>query len=188
MTPQRLKAVLLLVAIVASGLALLSWTQAWFDLTLTDAQALTVRGDVAAPAVSALALSGLVLVGALAIAGPVFRVVLGVLGLLLGATIALSAALALADPALAARPVVTEATGIAGDAPVVALVAAVTVGAWGWVALAAGLLLALDGLATAVTARRWPGSSRRYRSVRVVREDGNPVDDWDSLSEGHDPT
>ena len=49
-------------------------------------------------------------------------------------------------------------------------------------------MLVLVGILIAATARRWPGSTRRYNAVAITREDGNPIDDWDSLSEGRDPT
>ena len=188
MTPRRLKLIQLLGGLVAAGLAMLGWTQQWFAVTLSDGRVLEIQGDVAAPAVSALALSGVVLIGALAIAGPVFRVILGVLGAFLGATVVLSAVLALLEPAIASRASITEATGIAGDEAVTTLVASVAVFAWGWVTLAGGVLFVVVGIAVAVSARRWPGATRKYGAVRIAREDGNPVDDWDSLSEGRDPT
>jgi len=188
MTSRRLKLVLLLAGLAASGLALLAWTQQWFGVTLTDGRVLEVLGDTAAPAVSALALSGVVLVGALAIAGPVFRVILGILGSLIGFTIGFSAVLALLEPATASRALITEATGIAGNDAVTSEVTDVAVLPWGWVAVVAGVLLVIVGVLIAASARRWPGSTRRYNAVTVTREDGNPIDDWDSLSEGRDPT
>ena len=190
MTPRRLKSSALVAGIALSGLVLLAFTQEWFSDTVTEGPTLSVAGDVAAPALATLALSGLVLAGALAIAGPFFRVVLGVLQSLLGATILLSAVLALAAPAEASASVVTDATGVAGEEAATTLVASLTVGLWGYVGAVAGALLVVLGILIVVTSRRWPSAGRKYGATRVEATDaeGNPVDTWDALSDGHDPT
>jgi len=189
MSARRLKLSILLAGLALNAVIVLAWTQLWITVVLDDGQVLDVAGDVAAPAVSTLALSGLVLVGALAIAGPVFRVVLGVLQSLLGATITLSGAIALLAPAAASSAVVTAATGVAGAETVGALVATATLTAWAWVATAGGVLLVALGVATVATARRWPDSSRKYSALRTEPvESGDPVQDWDTLSSGDDPT
>jgi len=189
MTPARLKLLLLLAGVAFSGLALLSWTQPWFTLTLVDSQSLSVTGETAAPALTALALTGLVLVGALAIAGPFFRVVLGSLQALLGFTVGFSAVLAILDPVVASGADVTAATGVSGDL-LVNEVASYDGTAWPWFAVAAGALLILTGFAVVATAKRWPGTGRKYQAVRVAPADGSrsSVDDWDALSGGNDPT
>jgi hypothetical protein len=188
-TPRRLKLGLLLGGLLLSGVVFLGWTQEWFAIALVDGPTLSVGGDVAAPALSTLALTCLVLLGALSIAGPFFRVVLGVLQLLLGATMVLSGVIALLNPIAASTATITDATGIAGAAPVAALVTSVAVGAWPLVSTIAAALLALLGLAVVVTSRRWPGSSRKYSAVKLVPEgERSTVDDWDALSSGEDPT
>ena len=188
MTPRRLKLVLLLGGLALSGLSVLAWTQSWFLVTLTDGPALSVGGDVGAPALATLALTCLVLNAALSIAGPVFRVILGSLEALLGVTVVLSGVLALADPVKAATASISDATGVAGSHAVAALVASVSITAWPWVATVAGALLVLLGGVVVGSASRWPGSGRKYSAVRIAAEDGSAVDDWDSLSEGNDPT
>ena len=188
MSGRRLKLVLLLAGLGLSGLVFLAWTQTWFGIALDDGPTLTVAGDVAAPALSTLALTCLVLVGALSIAGPVFRVILGVLEAALGVTVVLSGVLALADPVKASSAVVSDATGVAGSESIAGLVASVSIAIWPWVATVAGALLVLLGIAVVATAGRWPGSGRKYSAVRLAPADGDSVDDWDSLSEGHDPT
>ena len=59
MKPARLRLLLILGGIAAAGLALLSWTQTWFDLVLEGGQPLAVAGQAAAPALSALGLAAL---------------------------------------------------------------------------------------------------------------------------------
>jgi len=187
--PRRLKLTLLLASILLSGIIFLAWTQQWFSITLDDGPVLEVDGDVGAPAVSTLALTGLVLIGALAIAGPFFRAVLGVLQALLGATIVLSGVLALMDPVAASSAVITDATAVAGKEAVAGMVASAATTAWPWISTISGALLAVLGVVVLLTGRLWPGSSRKYSAVRTrTVGGGDPVEDWDSLSSGEDPT
>ena len=189
MSPRRLKLSLLLAGIVLSGIIFLAWTQVWFSVTLDDGPVLGVAGDVGAPAVSTLALTGLVLIGALAIAGPFFRAELGVLQALLGATIVLSGVLALMDPTAASAAVITEATAVAGKEAVAGMVASAAVTAWPWISTISGGLLAILGIIVLMTGRLWPVSSRKYSAIRTSPAGGgDPVEDWDSLSSGSDPT
>ena len=189
MSARRIKLTLLLAGIALSGLIFLAWTQQWFSITLDDGPVLRVDGDIGAPAVSTLALTGLVLIGALSIAGPFFRAVLGVLQALLGATIVLSGVLALMDPIAASSAVITEATAVAGKEAVAGMVASAAVTAWPWVSTISGALLTILGVVVLMTGRLWPGSSRKYSAVRTrAVGGGDPVEDWDSLSSGEDPT
>ncbi|MFC6355465.1 Trp biosynthesis-associated membrane protein [Luethyella okanaganae] len=199
MSPKRLKYGTMLLVVLASGLTLLAWTQTWFTVNLAEANdatlALDIPGAVAAPALTAFALSGLALAGALAIAGVVFRTVLGLLEILLGASVFLAAAFAFADPAGSASSAVTAATGVAGRESIASLVVSSSATGWPVVAMIAAPLMVVAGLAAIVTARRWPQSSRRYQAVRLepvepALEDAadHSVDTWDELSRGDDPT
>lgn len=201
---RRIKLALILGVLVASGIALLSWTQVWIlaDVATSGSarDSLEVTGSTASPALTALALAGLALGGALTIAGPVIRVVLGLLEVLLGFSVFLGAFLAVTDPAGASAAAVTAATGISGRESIEAAVIDPTVTAWPFLALAAAVLMALVGVAVVVTARRWPGPTTRYQAVRLepARPAGDDaaaaaptrdaVDDWDELSRGDDPT
>lgn len=201
---RRVKLALILGVLVASGIALLSWTQVWIlaDVATSGSARdhLEVTGSTASPALTALALAGLALGGALTIAGPVIRVVLGLLEVLLGVSVFLGAFLAVSDPAGASAAAVTAATGISGRESIDVAVIDPSVTAWPFVALAAAVLMGLVGVAIVVTARRWPGPTTRYQAVRL--EPARPtdaddageaaprdaVDDWDELSRGDDPT
>ena len=190
MTPARLKLSLILAGAAFSALVMLAWTQDWFVVTLDDGASLPIAGEVAAGGLSALALAGFALVVAISIAGPVFRVILGVLEALLGVAVVASAAVALGNPVGASSPRISEATSIAGEGPIAELVADVSVSVWPAVAIVAGVLLVAVGIAMVLTARRWPGSSRKYQAVRLepATEKRTSVDDWDSLTGGDDPT
>ena len=193
-SPGRLKYVIVLAVIAVSALVLLAWSRDWLVFTLAGGTAdrVTVPGSVAAPALSALALAGIALAAALAIAGPVFRVVLGALQVVLGGCIVLSASLALGDPVAAGARAVTDSTGVDGAESVAALVASTDGGVWPVVTLALGVVAALLGVAVLATFRRWPASSRRYSAVRFEDAPAGgrdaSVSDWDTLSDGRDPT
>lgn len=173
----------------------MAWTQTWLDVELAPGSpttAVTVDGAVAAPALAALALAGLALGAALAIAGLLFRILLGVLNIVLGGCIALSAVLVLNGPVAASEAAVTDVTGIAGSDSIADLVSATSLTPWPVVALATGVLLAVVGVAILVTAQRWPSSSRKYSAARLEPVDGDAmpdsVDSWDDLTRGDDPT
>ncbi len=199
---RRLASIILSAGILVSGMTIVAWTQSWFGVTLVadepGATDVVVGGDVAAGGLAALGLAGLALVGALSIAGPVIRGVLGVLEVLLGATVTLSAILALLSPLVAAGPAITTATAVAGRQSLDELVAGITPTAWPAVTVVLGVSTMVVGVLVVATGRRWPGPSRRYRSTRLESEDvaarGRPASerdassDWDALSDGSDPT
>jgi hypothetical protein len=194
MAGRRLKVLSLIAGIIFSAFTLVAWTQLWFtdsvSETTTSRLALAVTGDVAAPSLSAFSLAGLALVAALTIAGPVLRIVLGILQFAIGSGIVATTAAALANPVAASADAVTKVTGVSGSHSVAALVSASTQTAWPWLALAFGALTAILGIFIAITSRSWPGSSRRYQTAQDAEQgiSSNPVSDWDRLSGGNDPT
>ncbi|WP_136706871.1 Trp biosynthesis-associated membrane protein [Agromyces sp. H66] len=206
MSAAGMKLPALVGTILGAGLALLSWSQTWFELELADAAAsstgeeIAVPGSIASPALAALGLAGLALVAALAIAGPAIRVVLAGLEVILGGCVLLATGLSLGDPIAAVSPAVTDATGVSGAGPTADLVASAVPTAWPAAALVGGVLLVAAGVVVLATGTRWPASARRYRSPRLVEADaGAPaargraasdraIDDWDELSRGDDPT
>jgi hypothetical protein len=183
----RLRTILVIAAL--AGLELAAATQPWWTVHLAS-QSITVAGTDAGSALSSLALTGLALAAALAIAGPVFRFILGILQMLLGFTVILTSALSVADPEKASESLISHATGIAGTESVQALVKGIVLTPWGWVAIVTGVLSFLVGAFLLATFRRWPAASRKYQAVRFESADGkhDAVIDWDSLSDGKDPT
>jgi hypothetical protein len=204
---SRMKLPAIVATVIGSGLALLSWSQTWFELQLTDAsaqssgEAIAVPGSTASPALAALGLAGLALVAALAIAGPAIRIVLGLLEVVLGGCVLLAAWLTLGDPVGAVSPAVTDATGVSGSGPTAELVASADPTAWPVAAIIGGVLLVAAGVVVLSTGTRWPASSRRYRAARLADAEeavsnaargraasDRAIDDWDELSRGDDPT
>jgi hypothetical protein len=168
-------------------LALLDWAGTWITASV-EGTPLAVGGDVAAPAVPALALCGLALAAALSIAGPVFRVMLGLLQVLLGGSIALSGILVLANPVAAAAPAVTARTGVSGVEGVAGLLSDAAVTPLPALALVLGGASTALGVLLLATSRRWPDRTRRFSAVRAEAADGGPIGEWDALSGGDDPT
>jgi uncharacterized membrane protein (TIGR02234 family) len=187
---RTVKYLVLLAILVGSGLVLLASTQDWYSLHLTtasgDTAPVVVPGSTAAPALTALSLAGLALAGALAIGGRVARVVLAVLGLLVGGCLVLSVALAIGSPVHSGITVITKQTGVAGDSSVQRLVASVDGTVWPGVALAGSILVVLAAIAVLVTGAAWPSASRRYQPVRFEQADGTQPDLDELMREGDD--
>ncbi len=190
MNPRTLKLSLIVASVVLSALTLLSWTQHWFTVALNDGQELVIGGDIAAPALSALALAGLVLVGALSIAGVVFRLILASIQILIGVAVVFSAILAIGSPVASSASAISTATGVAGVESVAALVSRTDQTAWPWLTVVFGVLIVVVALLIIGTARLWTSSSRKYQPVRfeAANDTHDAVDDWDALTGGNDPT
>jgi hypothetical protein len=189
MNAKRLRLLTILAIPVMAALTLLSATQLWWTVDVTG-KTLEVAGTVASPALSALALTSFALTAALAIAGPLFRLVLAVLQTLTGITIILAAINSLAEPVATSAVLISEATGVAGNESIAALVDGIAVTGWPTLAIVSGALTALVGVVLLFTVRRWPTASRKYQAVRLDQP-GAPrsaVGDWDALSDGADPT
>jgi len=186
---RRLRLYTIVGIALISALILLTTTQTWWTLHL-DTPDIVVAGTSAAPALSALALTDLALAAALAIAGPVFRLILGILQLLLAFTVVFSTAVSLANPDQQSESLVSKATGVAGDKPIHALIHSVSFTPWGGIAIAVGCLAFLAGVWLLLTFRAWPVASRKYQAVKFARADGprDAVVDWDAMSSGDDPT
>lgn len=152
-----------------------------------DGGALEVPGASAAPALNAIALACIACVGAAALAPRVLRYVLAAVLAVLGAAAGAGAVAVLADPLSAAERSVSTVTGVSGRDSVAALVTAIAPTFWPGVALGAGAALVVLGIAVAATARRWPGTRRRYGAPAPAK-DATPADQWDALSRGTDPT
>lgn len=185
--PGRLRLISMAAIVAEAGIVSLAWSQTWYLLRLPAAE-YSVGGDVAGGALLPLALASLTLVLALTLAGPFFRVVLAVLDALLGVCVVVVAAWSLGDPVRASLPALVDATGIASAQALRDQVDGIVTTAWPVVGLVAGILMIITGLAIAVTSRAWPVPGGKYTRVRMATPDGDPIHDWDSLSEGEDPT
>lgn len=185
---RRLRLATITGMLLLHALSLAVWTGTWITGRVEESP-LAVAGDAAAPALPALALCGLALAAALTIAGPLFRGVLAVLQVLLGFSIALSGWLVLADPATAAAPAVTVRTGISGSAGVAELLEAASATALPVLAVVLGAGSMALGVLLLLTGRQWPARSSRFSAARAESAGAaGPIEEWDLLSDGTDPT
>lgn len=189
------KRVVMLLGVLGAVLALATSTRIWItvqpEVGTVKVPLIEVAGSDASAAIAALAV--VALAGSLAalIAGKVARYIIAGILLLVGGGIAVSAGSVLGNPVSAAAATVGEATGLnaAGGDYHVSL--------WPYVAMLAGVILALNALVLAVAGRTWAGSKKYARDVeagaaaRDSKRASGPIDEidgWDSLSRGDDPT
>lgn len=192
------KSLVLLAVVLAAVVALLSSVQTWVDIKffsgVASVESLATTGQDLSPALTLIALAGLASALVLTIAGPVFRRIIGVLIVLLGAGLTAIAVLTLANPLGGARGSIETVTGISGEAQY-GLVRATVVTAWPTIAALCGFVLVVAGLWVVIFGARWKSGGRKYESGEntgrsAQRESGRSdrISDWDALSDGDDPT
>ena len=191
---RRARSIAVLGFLLGGAIGIISSTQTWLTVTRADGAAeLLVPGASALPLLAPLSLAVLALGAALSIVGPVLRYVFALLAAA-GAVllITMTVPLAFAPPIAAVAPTVTEATGLAGDEAMRDIIAVIAPTAWPSIALVGWALLFAAAVFTLVTARGWKRGGRRYQADADAhnRNDGplDPVDSWDELSHGTDPT
>ena len=208
---RRARLLSVVVTLLCGALGVISSTQTWLTVELQDAarHVLDVPGASAVPVLAPLSLAVLALGAALSIVGLVLRYVFGALAFFIGAVLAwLTARVAFEHPVSAVASVVTESTGIAGEASVAKLVASIDATAWPAVTLVVWAVLIVAGGFVLGTAHTWSRTGRRYRTDEAAKAapaadstarsgDGSrphdaagsrAIDDWDDLSRGEDPT
>jgi hypothetical protein len=184
--PARERLLVVLGALAAGALAVLASTQPFATAVVSGVQKpVIVAGQAAAPALAPLGIVALALGVALTIAGPVARLVLGAVLVLLGVGIVAAALPSVLDDATGTAAAVTAVTGVA-DAR--SLVTARSGTVWPEVGTAAGVLAALLGLVVLVRGRRWSTGGRRFRADAAAARSTDPIAEWDALSRGADPT
>ena len=95
-----------------------------------------------------------------------FRLVLGLLQVLVAFTIVFTTILSLARPDQPSESAVQSATGIAGETSIDHLIKSVTLTPWGFIAVVLGAIAFLLGVWLLFTFRFWPAPSRKYQAVR----------------------
>ncbi len=185
---------LTVVALLAAGsLGLIAGTQTWVRAELADGATapLAVAGAATVPVWSPLCLALLAVGAMLSIAGPVLRYVGGALALAVAGSMAVTVTPIISGPPVdSVAAAVADSTGISGLAALSELVAGLTLTAWPLVGAAAAVIGIAAAVLVLTTARRWPDSGRRYRSPIEAGSStsADPVDSWDALSQGADPT
>lgn len=180
--------------LVAGGVGMISSTQPWLTVTRRDGgETLEVTGAAALPLLAPLSLAILALGAALAIVGLVVRYVFAAVA---GATaillLSMTVPVAVSPPLSAAASSITEATGLAGDRALNDVVDSIAPTLWPPLVIVCWALLLASAVYVLLTARLWTRGDRRYRADTASRGHGSgpldPVDSWDELSHGTDPT
>ncbi len=142
--------------------------------------AASLTGSDLAPALAGLGLVGLAGVVAIAATRRFGRVVVGVLVVLAGVAIAVAAGRIAADP----LPAVRAASQVRDLVPgTVADLRDLRRTPAPWLATGGGVFLALGGVLVALRGRTWSALSARYRTPAA-----RPVDAWEAIDRGDDPT
>jgi uncharacterized membrane protein (TIGR02234 family) len=205
MTAQRIKSRTLLAVALCAIAVMVGWSQPWATLVLvtgiSGGDPVSVSGQTMVPGLSALALTSLALLAALALAGLWFRRVLGVVQAILGVVVVATAWGACVDPVAAASPALVEITGIQDIPALRELVTSSELTFWPVVTIVVGILTLLSGAATLIWATRWPVSGRKYSATSGssitpgalsnqtdVDSSHARIDAWDDMSRGADPT
>lgn len=193
---RRARLLAVTATLAAGALGVISSTQTWLTVTLTQGadEALLVPGAAAIPVLAPLSLAVLALGAALSIVGLVLRYVFGALTVAIAGVLGWQTWVVLVErPASAVASTVTGVTGISGVDAVSDLIAAVSITPWPAVTLVGSIVLFAAGVLTLVTARTWKGAGRRYRTDGAAPAASpsaplDAVDSWDGLSRGEDPT
>lgn len=153
--------------LLAGAIGIISSTQTWLTVERADAgEAILVPGASASVLLAPLSLAVLALGAALAISGPVFRLVFGVLAgacaVFLGWT---TVQLLISVPESAIGPTITEITGLAGAGAISEVAREVVPTAWPVIALVGWVILLGSALLVLATWRRWKSGGRRYRTA-----------------------
>ena len=198
MSVRRQKSVFAALVLGGAALGLVSASQPWVRVVVTDlaaSGALRVTGRQAAGVVPAVALVALAGAVAVLTTRRVGQVVAGALLALAGAAAATVSVGVLRSPTAAVTTAVTAATGRTGAE----VRAAVT--SWPVAGVVSGVLIALAGCLAVAQARAWGGLPARYDTPATatamtpdhLAPDAPGADDdpglvWDRLTRGEDPT
>lgn len=177
-TPRSAVVAALAVA-VGAVVVLLSSSPQWVHVTLKLARGqVKLTGSSAAAAAVPLALVAAAGLIAMALVRPWVRRILAVLITAAGVGVVIVVIGVLADPTGVARR--SNKVKTAGELASAHLTAAP------FLALIGGLLVVFGGLTAALLGGRWPGPTPRYE--RIAARAGRPLDPWEALESGQDPT
>ncbi|MCM3886179.1 Trp biosynthesis-associated membrane protein [Frankia sp. R82] len=189
---RRERGLAVLGCLLGAGLVLVCGAATWVSArvgaphTASDGAAVAAplathwTGSTLAPAATALALVGLAATVAIVAARGIGRAAVGLLAIVAGIGIVYVVLRIGLDPTPALRRTDSvRQLSVGGPADITAVHRT----AAPWLAAFGGLLLTAAGALAAARGRRWPAMSGRYQA-----RDARPVDAWDAIERGHDPT
>ena len=164
---------------IGAGVVLVSASPAWLRVTLraSGAHVRLTGGNAAAAAVplALVAAAGLI---AMALVRSWIRRVLAVLIAAAGVGVMIDVLRVISDPTRVARA--SSKVRSAGE-PVSAHITAAA-----YFSLLGAVLIIFGGVVAAIFGGRWPGPTSRYE--REAAKAGRPLDPWEALERGEDPT
>ncbi len=189
---RRGRALTALLFVIAGGIGIISSTQTWFTVVRVDGAAdVPVAGADAMPVLAPLSLAVLALSAAIAIVGPVMRIVFAIIAMLIAGSLGTATlVVALEHPVSAVASTLSELVGLMGEEALAPMIASITGTPWPCIALVAWVILFLGGIFALLTARHWKVGGRRFQTSSSTPHDGpiDAVESWDDLSHGTDPT
>ncbi|WP_237687534.1 Trp biosynthesis-associated membrane protein [Arthrobacter jiangjiafuii] len=168
------KGIVIMAAVLFGIAAFASTTRTWLNVqlpaTAVQTPDLAVSGSDAATAVTAFAVVAITAALAASIAGPIARWIVSVILLVAGVGVVAASYTVISDPLQGAAGAIGQAIGVSGSTDTV-----VTLTVMPWLALAAGILIALGGIWMALASRSWT-SSRRYAPAPAPADAGTTAD------------
>lgn len=188
---RRGRGICALLLLVCGALGLISSSQTWFLATVrTVAEPIEVTGAQALALLTPLSLTVLALAGVLALVALPLRYLFSALAAGIAVWMfVVNLPLAFETPVGAVTGAITEATGLAGEEAVSALVTRLEATFWPATTLALWALLLVVAVLIAATAHGWRAAGKRFRTDTEAHTGPvDAIDSWDDLSRGTDPT
>lgn len=192
------KSAVLLVLAVSTLAGLIFTLQTWVVFRFSEVSlngegnaGFSVTGAELSQLTVALLLAVLALTAVVGITGKRLRAILLALVVIVGSLTLATITLALSSPIAASQTRLTEQTGLAGVETLSQQLTSVVITPLPYFTLGASVVVTLVAIVGLAVHSRWTSSGRRYevqRQEKIGSEKPDRIDDWDSLSQGDDPS
>jgi uncharacterized membrane protein (TIGR02234 family) len=198
MTYARSKGYVLIFSFLLSLVVLLSWSQTWVSLTFSVSASSApqqLTGEFVAPALPGLIFLNSATIAVIAISGKLLRKILSGVLMLSGLGIFILSVNVISDPVNSSLSQLSVLTGINNPEELTSLVEESLLTPWPFISAASSLLLIATSVVIFFTSAKWLSSSRKYdtstqdsASVENAPQSEKNISQWDTLSQGSDPT
>lgn len=192
------KSAVLLVLAVSTLAGLIFTLQTWVVFRFSEVSlngegnaGFSVTGAELSQLTVALLLAVLALTAVVGITGKRLRAILLALVVIVGSLTLATVTLALSSPIAASQTRLTEQTGLSGMDTLSQQLTSVVITPLPYFTLGASVVVTLVAIVGLAVHSRWTSSGRRYevqRQEKIGSEKPDRIDDWDSLSQGDDPS
>ena len=198
MNYARSKAYVLIFSFLLSLAVLLAWSQSWVNLTISFSASLVpqqLSGEVVAPALPGLVFLNIASIAVIAISGKLLRKILSGVLMLSGLGIFVISVNVISDPVQSSLSQLSIISGINNPDELIALVEESLVTPWPFISAVSSLILIATSVIIFFTSAKWISSSRKYdtssqvpTTVDSAPQSEKNISQWDTLSQGSDPT